>query len=72
VRVVVEVVQGICIKIAAQDDTAAVTAIAAVGAAVRCKLFTPERGNAVSAVTGSHEDFDAIFKYNGFHCGYLK
>ena len=72
VGVVVEVVQGVRIEIAAQDDAAAVSAVAAVGASVRCKLFAPERGNAVAAVAGFHEEFDAIFEYDGFHGGYLK
>jgi hypothetical protein len=65
--VVVEVVQGVRIEIAAQDDAAAVSAVAAVGSAMRGKLLAPERGDAVAAVTGFDEEFDAIFKYDGFH-----
>ena len=70
VRVVEEVVERVGVSIAAQNDTASVAAVAAVGAAMRREFFAPEGGDSVSAVSGFDEDFYAVFKYN--HGGYLK
>jgi hypothetical protein len=43
-----------------EDDVAATSAIAAIGTAARHVGFTPERGGAVTAVTGRDEDAGVV------------
>ncbi len=58
--------QGIEVAVGDSDHAAAVSAVAAAGAAARDVFFAPERGRAVSALAG--DDFDTGF-VKEFHGG---
>ena len=65
--VMVEPVQRVFVGVAAQNDAATASAVAAIGPAARRKFFTAEGDNAVAAVTGAQENFNAVSECNGFH-----
>ena len=60
------------IRIGQQHDVAAVSAVAAVRAAVLHKLFAMERDRAIAAVSGLGGDFNLIDKHSFFYFPYLQ
>lgn len=58
--------QRVAAGIDAEDDAAALSAVAAVGSAVRDVFFTPEGHGSVAAVAGFYIDFYSVNKHMGF------
>ena len=61
---ITEIHQRVHIRIGQQHDVAAVSAVAAVRAAVLHKLFAMERDRAIAAVSGLGGDFNLIDKHS--------